>query len=32
MENRLPLPPFALETAPEKVQLAENGWNTISLS
>jgi nuclear transport factor 2 (NTF2) superfamily protein len=28
MEQRLPLPPFTLETAIEKVQLAENAWNT----
>ena len=28
MENRPPRPPFTLETATEKVQLAENGWNT----
>ena len=28
MENRPPLPPFSLKTATEKVQLAENGWNT----
>ena len=28
MENRPPLPPFTLETATEKVQLAENGWNS----
>jgi uncharacterized protein len=25
---RLPLPPFTLETAIEKVRLAEDGWNT----
>jgi len=28
MENRPPLPPFTLETATQKVQLAENGWNS----
>ena len=28
METRPPLPPFMLETATEKVQLAENAWNT----
>ncbi len=28
MENRPPLPPFNLESATEKVQLAENGWNS----
>ncbi len=28
MQNRPPLPPFSLETALEKVQIAENGWNT----
>ena len=28
METRPPLPPFTLETAIEKVQLAENGWNS----
>jgi uncharacterized protein len=29
MENqRLPIPPFTLETALEKVQAAENAWNT----
>ncbi|WP_298220540.1 nuclear transport factor 2 family protein [Flavobacterium sp.] len=29
MENqRLPLPPFTLETAKQKVQLAEDAWNT----
>jgi uncharacterized protein len=27
-EKRLPLPPFNLETALEKVQFAENAWNT----
>lgn len=26
--QRLPLPPFTLETAVEKVRLAEDGWNT----
>ena len=28
MENRPPLPPFTLASATEKVQLAENGWNS----
>jgi uncharacterized protein len=29
MENKkLPLPPFTMETALEKVQLAEDAWNT----
>lgn len=28
MEQRLPLPPFNLETAREKVQLAEDAWNS----
>ena len=28
MKNRLPLPPFTLETATQKVQLAEDGWNS----
>jgi nuclear transport factor 2 (NTF2) superfamily protein len=28
MENRPPLPPFTLETATQKVQLAEDGWNS----
>jgi len=27
-DKRHPLPPFTLETAKEKVQLAENAWNT----
>ncbi|MBC7382167.1 MAG: nuclear transport factor 2 family protein [Bacteroidia bacterium] len=27
-EKRLPLPPFTLETATQKVQFAENAWNT----
>lgn len=27
-KKRLPLPPFNLETAQEKVQIAENAWNT----
>ncbi len=26
--NRLPLPPFTLETAMQKVRLAEDAWNT----
>jgi uncharacterized protein len=28
IEKRLPIPPFTLETATEKVQLAENAWNS----
>ena len=28
METRPPHPPFTVETATEKVQLAENGWNS----
>lgn len=28
METRPPLPPFTLETARQKVQAAEDGWNT----
>lgn len=29
MENKkLPVPPFTMETALEKVQIAENAWNT----
>jgi nuclear transport factor 2 (NTF2) superfamily protein len=28
MKNRPPLPPFTLETATQKVQLAEGGWNS----
>lgn len=28
MEQKTPLPPFTLETAVEKVQLAENAWNS----
>lgn len=27
-EKKLPLPPFTLETALQKVQMAENAWNT----
>jgi len=27
-ENRPPIPPFTLQSALEKVRLAENGWNT----
>jgi nuclear transport factor 2 (NTF2) superfamily protein len=27
-EKRLPIPPFTWETAKEKVQFAENAWNT----
>lgn len=28
MEQKLPLPPFSLETALQKVQLAEDAWNS----
>ncbi len=28
MEKKYPLPPFTQETALEKVQMAENAWNT----
>lgn len=28
MEIKRPLPPFTLDAAKEKVQMAENGWNT----
>ncbi len=28
MEKKYPLPPFTLETAREKIQMAENAWNT----
>ena len=28
MEQKHPLPPFTLETALEKIQLAEDGWNS----
>jgi uncharacterized protein len=28
MEKKLPLPPFTLETAIQKVQLAEDAWNS----
>jgi len=28
MEQKLPLPPFTIETALEKVRLAEEAWNT----
>ncbi|GAB3906482.1 nuclear transport factor 2 family protein [Mucilaginibacter boryungensis] len=28
MDKKLPLPPFTMETALEKVQLAEDTWNT----
>lgn len=28
IERRLPVPPFNMETALEKVQLAENAWNS----
>lgn len=28
MEKKLPLPPFTLETAIEKIQLAEDAWNS----
>lgn len=28
MEQKLPLPPFTVETAKEKIQLAEDAWNS----
>lgn len=28
MQQKLPLPPFTLETAKQKVQMAEDAWNT----
>ena len=28
MKQKHPLPPFSLETAKEKIQLAENAWNS----
>lgn len=28
MEKRLPLPPFTLETAKQKIQMAEDAWNS----
>lgn len=28
MEQKLPLPPFTLETAKQKIQAAEDGWNS----
>lgn len=28
MEQKLPLPPFTLETAMQKIQLAEDAWNS----
>ena len=28
MDQKLPLPPFTLETAKQKVQMAEDAWNT----
>jgi nuclear transport factor 2 (NTF2) superfamily protein len=28
MESKPPLPPFTLETAKQKVQAAEDAWNT----
>ena len=28
MEQKLPLPPFTMETALQKVQIAEDAWNT----
>ena len=28
MEQKLPLPPFTVETATQKVQLAEDAWNS----
>lgn len=28
MEQKIPIPPFTLETAKQKVQMAEDAWNT----
>ncbi len=28
MEQKLPLPPFTAETAKQKIQMAEDGWNS----
>jgi nuclear transport factor 2 (NTF2) superfamily protein len=28
LQNRPPLPPFTLETAIQKIRLAEDAWNT----
>ncbi|MBO3697529.1 nuclear transport factor 2 family protein [Roseivirga sp. E12] len=28
MEQKFPLPPFSLETAKQKIQAAEDGWNS----
>jgi uncharacterized protein len=28
MEQKQPFPPFTFETATQKVQMAENAWNT----
>jgi nuclear transport factor 2 (NTF2) superfamily protein len=28
MEQKYPLPPFTLDTAKEKIQMAENAWNS----
>ena len=28
MEQKLPLPPFTLETAKQKIQMAEDAWNS----
>lgn len=28
MEKKLPVPPFTLETAKQKIQMAENAWNS----
>ena len=30
MEQKLPLPPFTLETALQKVQMAEDAWNSMN--
>jgi nuclear transport factor 2 (NTF2) superfamily protein len=29
MEQKYPLPPFTLDTAKEKIQMAENAWNSM---
>ena len=28
MEQKLPLPPFTMETAIQKIRMAEDAWNT----
>jgi uncharacterized protein len=29
MEQKLPLPPFTMETAIQKIRMAEDAWNTL---